>query len=1157
MATTPLINFPDNSGTTTDLNLTTNSSDFIFSGSVDANTIDIQIDVNESGFVSDPSLVNLTVPSYTVPNLNSFPNGIALEKGVNVIRLRAVDLSGSVSPASIITVNVVPEVDLAEVESPPTGIRLLRKSESVLIEWSNVGLENITNFNVYASTGEGGSGSGYLRLNQDAIPITSYTELSEELTEIGSASIDITNPDFISDGPVLGTNLDGSNDLRISSSLINSVNNVVVQETSVNRFSLLNTQKARLRFTIEEVREQRFFRFEHNRNDGIGNGILNSDTFSQVSPEDPIFYVVTASVFDRETGQLRESRFSSELSGAPLPLDTTVRGLRIREQPQIVQDYITDVQSAQPTLALIPASTIREVHIEPFANEAQKLYFLMDFVNRSKSFEAMLQIDDPNKSGTSILVRDSAYKQQLRSALSLSSDAAVQRLIDNSFESLASNYNVIRRGRRPAVVTQTFFTTTTPTRDLIVNQDAVVSSSKNTAAPRFRTAASITLPASDAQAYFNPDAQRYEVRIQVVAETPGSVGNIAASDLDTVVSGADGFSTINEVASDFGRDVASNLELAEESSRVLSSLDSGTPGGYELNAKGTAGLIQTKVVMSGDPSMMRDYDEVRLKHIGGKVDVYVRGTLERTIQETFAFQFSTSRNVRFDVIDPVSLTFRARDSRLSEDNPINEMLFNPAQNLGLRNQSNVPTSSYDLTGVVIVDFQTIRLNTSIPQPGTFLDDFVEGDYRFRSNNRFTASKQPIRRVTSVTGEISGALDAADGFTLFQTEDPLLEGRSTIAKDFVEINQIDDVPSGESITVNAEEHTMIGQFEEPLNSVGINEFTLQVFSEDRTVQYKGPTDANPDYLVSSGSQTTPLKLIRTTNSSIPSGSVISVDYEHDENFVVTYVINDVLQQLQAKYSKLRHTTADVLVKQAIENGLALEATAQLLPNADQPTTDSAARSAITILTDKRGIANPVRQSDATSVLDQTTGIDFVVQPLTRFSLVDGAQRVRDPLPSDSVFLSSLSQFSNSVYVLTQEFPFKTSDIGGPSTAHKGVFMDEQIMSMVNSLSSVGKLANQSYIIGRLGAVIDGYSDDATLTAAGFTTPEDRTEERLARTANRAIISLNAGIIPPDVPSNHDFAVSYIVEGDTDTKDLEVSSIEALVPSAITLTYRAAK
>jgi hypothetical protein len=263
---------------------------------------------------------------------------------------------------------------------------------------------------------------------------------------------------------------------------------------------------------------------------------------------------------------------------------------------------------------------------------------------------------------------------------------------------------------------------------------------------------------------------------------------------------------------------------------------------------------------------------------------------------------------------------------------------------------------------------------------------------------------------------------------------------------------------------------------------------------------------------------------------------------------------VLQQLQTRFSKQRHATADVLVKQCIENGLALEATLQLLSNADQPSSDSDIRSNITILTDKRGISNPTRQSDITSVMDQSEGVDFVVQPLTRFSLVDGAQRVRDSLPSNGVFLPSLSQFSNSVYILTQELPFQTSDGGGPSTLHKGVFKDELAMKLVSVITSVGIATNQAYIIGKLGAVIGGYTDDATLIAAGFTTAATRDTERLVRTANRILVSLNASSDPPDSPSLHTFTVSYIVNGDTDVKDLEVSSIEAIVPSAITLTYR---
>lgn len=331
----------------------------------------------------------------------------------------------------------------------------------------------------------------------------------------------------------------------------------------------------------------------------------------------------------------------------------------------------------------------------------QKAYFLMDFVHRSKSFAAMLQVDDPGLTGTSILVAASAYKQNLRTALSLSSDAAVQAVIDGSFDSLAGNFGVPRLGRRASVVNQTFYTATKPTADLIVAQNALVSSSQNSVAPRFRANGAAVLPAADAQAFYNPEKRRYEIKVQLVAEIPGSIGNLPAGEIDTVASGADGFQTVNDEAAQFGRDLQSNLELSEVALRKLSSLDTGTEGGYELTAIGTPGLIESLVVKSGDPDMMRDYDEVRGKHIGGKVDIWVKGVIERTITETFAFQFQIANSVRFDVIDPINLVFRARDSRLTVDNPIQEMLYNPSQGFGLRNHSLSPSEEYDLTGVGI------------------------------------------------------------------------------------------------------------------------------------------------------------------------------------------------------------------------------------------------------------------------------------------------------------------------------------------------------------------------------------------------------------------------------------------------------------------------
>lgn len=1146
MATAPKINFPDGSGTTTNLVITTNLFSLFLTGTVDANTVDVQVDINGSGFVSDPTLVGLTAPNFKIPNPSSFPDGLTLEKGVNVIRLRAIDLSGSVSPASTATITVVSDVDLQQVLAPPTGVQLRRRATSVDITWTDNMTTPPTGFNVYASTGPGGTGTGYLRVNADMIPAGSPSEITIEEFPLDSQTYDLDNPD--------GSGFNSA-DFRILTKTVDPTTQEEIEQKTLNSVSLIGSSKYRFSYSVSALNEVKRYVFNHDRRASIGSGILNNDSFSVVADDEPLYYVVTAVYFDSSTGVLQESRYSSELTGAPLALNSLIRGIRIRDQKQIAQDYIGEIQKTSPELSLIPGSTVREVHIEPFSNEIQKAYFLADFVHRAKSFPALLAIDDPGLTGKSIPVTQSAYKTNLKTALSTTDNAAVQVFIDSAFDSLALNFNVKRGGARPAVVEQTFYTFTKPTKDLVVQQGAIVTSATDPTAPRFISRGQVTLPALNASAYYNPEKRRYEVKVQMVAESPGSNGNVPANSLTTIVSGAKGFLTVNEVAADFGADRDSNLTLAENAMRALSSLDTGTSGGYARIAAGTPGVFESKIVRSGDPCMMRDWDPVRGKHVGGKVDIYVKGTIERTEVETFAFQFSVARNIRFDVIDATNLIFRARDSRLTPSNPIQEVLFNPSQGLGLRNHSNYPTTSYDLTGVTILDYRTIQVSTLIPQPTTLLDDFIEGDYRYRSNNRFTASLQPIRRVSSVVGEVSGALDPTLGYTLFKVQDPLLEGESTIATDYVEINQVGDRPSGAAILVNDEQHVMIGEFAEPLNSVGINEFTLRVFSKDRTVMYNGPDSPNPDYLILSGTQTTPLKIIRTSASAIPSGATVSVDYEHDENFTITYVVNDVLQQLQKRIDKMKHVTADVLVKQAIENPMSTEATIQLLANADQAGVDSNIRTAVTVLTDNKGIGQPIYQTDMSSAMKSVTGVDFIVQPFTKMTLQSGSLRIRDPIPSNSTFLPSLSAYTNAVYILTQALPFNTVDGGGDKTIHHGVYMDNLIMDAAPSLSQVGQGPYRAWIIGAQGAVIDGYSDDATLTPI-YITAEAVAKARLALTANKVVVSMNAGLSPPDVPENHSFSATYVVSGDSGSKDIQVSQVEYLTPGDLTLTFRSA-
>jgi hypothetical protein len=1139
MAAPPLINLPDGSGQTTDLIITSNLIGFIFTGSVASNTVDVQININSAGFISDPTLVSLTLPTFTIPNLNSLPQGIILQKGPNLIQLRTVDITGALSSPSTISINVVTENDLQIIPIPPTGIRVQRHANTIELQWTVASSVDPVGFNVYASTGEGGTDSGYLRVNKEMISFGLPKFEEREETPIDDVTFDFSNPN--------------GDDFKISTQLIDPATNALSSQTSLNVYPLIQSQNFRFSFKVSSLIINKFFSFEHSRTATALSGFLNSDTFSLLTNDTPLFYVVTAVYFDKTTGDYSESRFSNEVASFPLALDTTVRGLRIRDRRIVAQDFIREVAQAQPQLSLIPGSTIREIHIEPFSNEIQKAYFLMDFIHRAKSFAALLQIDDPNLTGISIDVPKSAYKQNLKTALGIESDDLTQQIIDFAFDALARNFNVTRAGPRRAIVTQTFFTSTRPTADMIVQQGAVIVSSQNANFPRFVTQGQVGIPFDDVDSFFNPNTRRYEIKVQAIAETPGAIGNVPAGALDTVSSGAPGFQTTNEVAATFGLDFQSNLELAEVSTRVLSSLDTGTEGGYELISIGTPNVLEAKAVKSGDRLMMRDYDPVRKKHIGGKVDIYIKGVVERIVTETFAFRFDTAKNIRFDVIDPLNFIFRARDSRLTIDNPIQEMLFNTAQGLGLRNHSVLPTGIYDLTGVTIIDFQTIQLNSLISQPATFLDDFVEGDYRFRSGNKFIASLQPIIRVGSVVGEVSGTLDSDDGFSLFKTEDPLLEGESTKASDFVAINQVNGVPAGNTISVNDEQHVLIGEYQERLNSVGINESTIVVFNADRTVTFNGPMTLSPDYLIISGTQTEPASIVRTTTSTIVSGATVSVDYEHDENFQITYVINDVLQTVQQRIDKTKHITADVIVKQTISNPISMEATIQLFSNADRSLTDSRVRTAITNLTNIRGIGEPIHLSDVIAVMDNTIGVDFIEQPFNKFTLADGALQVREAIPSSFVELSSLSQFTNVVYILTEPLNFATVDNGGNEFIHHGVYMDDVIMTFSETLSQIGSAVNQAFIIGNQGAVITGYSDDATLTPL-FVTPELVAEERLKRTANHIVISLDASRIPFDNPKNHSFAATYAVQGDKGAKNIDITETTFLAVGDITLTFR---
>jgi hypothetical protein len=1148
MASTPKIQLRDGSGFTSDLVLTTNQDSLFFNGTVDVSTADIQVSVNGGPFLSDPGLVKFDLPAFTVPNPSAFPSGLILDPGVNVILIRTIDIVGGVSAPAKITIT---KVRSADIQTPriPTGVRVRRLRDAVDVMaarpaalFQNIPV-NFRGFNFYASRDQGGT-SGYFRINEDLV------------TETSSTIFDEFADNFAKD--VVVWDAGNFTNLRIR----------VTEEDSFGREQLVHLDTTyptgvlnhQIRFTqtLEDLVVQPFISFRHFRRGGPG--IINEDQFADIIDTDPLFYVVTAVYFDPISNQEIESTYSQEVLGQPLIIDTSLRGIPLRDQSSIVLSYVAAIQQINQEISLIPGSTTRDVSIDPFASEAERLWFLVDFVHKAGSFLTLLAVDDANGDGVSDPVATSSYKTALKAALGLTSDVATQTVIDNAFDKLASNLGKSRLPGRPSIGQAVFYTTQTPTKDLPVPSGTVISSTADTdlgiPSVQFRVGGTFVLPAVDAQAFYNFDRKRYELVADITAVTIGADGNRPAGQI-TNAQGVSGLQVTNLEATVFGSDRESNSDLAQRCMLAYSSVDTGTEGGYASRAAGQTGIIKAKIVKSGDDLMMRDYDNVRGKHIGGKVDIWVEGLRERQISEKFAFTFEIAKDIRCEIIDLASLTFRVLDSRVTPSTPLIEILDNPATGLGVRNASS--GLDYNLSGVTILDYQTFRINTSIPQPVTHIDDIILADYRFRSVNAFTFTFQPVRRVISVVGEVSGALDPTLGYDLFKTDDPLLEGESTIAKNYLVINQVGGIPSGDTIPVNNELHVLIGAVQEPLLSIGINIKTIRVFDKTRTVEYEGPDGAAPDFDIVPGTPTTPVKIVRTSASTIPSGAEVSVDYQHDENFTVTYVINDLLQELQntienGKKSQrdARHVTADVIVKQAVDNSIDIETTIQLFQGATKDKADPLVRSNVSRQLDQKLIGQGSAQADIIAAIDDTDGVDFPVVPFARMAYADGSIKLRETVLSSVTRLPALDIGGNEAYILTDALENPTTDGGGLKTEHKGVFQDDVAMHLSDSLLLTAMTTNAAFIIGSAGAVIPGYTDAATLSAAGFTTPAQQAAELLRRTANHVVIALAA----LDAPSLHKYAVSYVIRGDSGSHDITSSAVEFITLGNFTLTFRAA-
>ena len=1114
---------PDNVLRSTTAFSTTQTTRF-FTGTLPTDTVDVEVSVYGGAYTSDPTLVSFSGTGFVIPNPASFPDGLNLFSGDNAIGVRAVGLLGGRSTPATVVARLLPPQQV-DVFAPPTAITIERLDGTVKVTALGLTDIRVTGYNFYAATETGGGNVGYSRINLNAVfdgdNVQNITELyaltSDNITQSSDplylrARIDQEQ----SDETVLSTDVNSRVEIPQS---------VTEIQTSV---------------TISSVDTITYYSFGHNRtaNNQSTPPTIFSGRFASTPPTDLLYYVVTAVYFDTITQTEFESYFSSEVVGAPAQVRQQISGLQAVSRQQILENAIATLYRQNPDIAVQPGSVVRDTFLDPFTTESERLRLLLDYVYRASSFDTLLLVDDPSGSGVSVTPASSSYKTVLARALFYSNIDDVQKVIDGSFDKIAANFNIIRKAGTGAVGEVRFFTSNIPTQTVAIPLGTSVTGGS----VQYRTTRSASLPVEQLASYYNPATRLYSVTVPIKASTVGRLTNVGARQISS--SNVFGMGVTNDAATFGGADEETNSQLAARARTALSSVDTGTSQGYLQTAASVPGTIQTFVVRAGSPLMQRDYDPTLKRHMGGTVDVWARGNRPVTVTDTFAFTYERKNDAQFVVIgNPLNYTFRSTDESLTPDNPLARMLDYASLGIGLRN---VTTGEYfDLTdgagnsGVTYLNFNTIQLNTSVIQPPVNLTDIVLGDYRYILGNKHVFSRQPVNAVIGVAGEQQGALDLSI-YSLVYPNSPLGLGQSTLAGDYLQISQSTDPtvvsPTGNMIPVSDEFHTITGYYTEYLFNLGAESLSLVVTNQLGTVTYNGPFDpsGSPDYTVVEGTSTSPVGIKRTITSTITDGQPILISYEYYENFVVTYQTNLVTSTLQQSLDDMAHATANVVAKQAVAVPVNITATVILRKGSNRTNTDIAIRNNLQYLVGSLRLGDPLRRSDVIATMDNSTGVSYVVVPLTLMVRASGTQVVRNDLDTgsfgDSFRVESWSNSKYATWLILQELDAPTLTGGGASNKFRAVYQDDEALNLQLSMpQNLALSGGSAFIIGKEGLAIPGYGTEVVM--------------------NRVLVSLPVG----DSPSSHSYWATYITAESAGNVDVDPSSLEYIVIGDLSLTF----
>lgn len=1017
----------------------------VVSGEIEYNTIIIvkqryKIDRNGvAGTWSQESTDNITVGTSSI-SVSSIPWSFTSEDlfelnpgNILTMEFKAYKVSNSIltlgeildsSSASKIIAYIVTEKEIQASADPPTGLKMKRFNNHIKIMVPQSGIlinpdNDFSGCNFYMSLNAGGGDNGYVLINE--IPVTDIdeSEIEEELLEEYSFE-------------------DTTNDLTITTTSTRQV---------LNTYYSIIFNKTIIASLVQAGKIPNIF-------------LADGET---LSTDNIYYFIATVKTFDKALNQLIESPYSQELEGKFINYTTDYQTLPKRSRSDILFSMSKDMMTNNERINIVPGTVIRDIS-DPISLEFERMYIIQDFIFACQSLDTLIKFDDADGDGESDPVTTSANKSALASALGVKDPVNLQLLIDEQFNKYAANEDKTRKGSVKAIGSVIFYTEVRPNNDIIILDDSIISTiydiDLGVGSVNFVVKGTKIMSSSNPDIYYNTSNKRYEIKADIEAEVAGSSGNVPAGAITTVQNLAPNLRVINNTPTRFGSDRESNQQLSDRIKIARMQYDSGTEGGYYSTAMDVPGVIQARVEKADDSLMMRDYSETSKTHIGGKVDAYIRGERPIQIMDQVAFSyeyptdtFGNKVGEIFSISNALDFRLRCKNSKVDSNSPI--VIVHKVRNL-------TKGKDYSLLNLRIIgDGDTILLekNAENLTIGMATIDVIEVNYLYRDSNMLVLSQQPVESISSVTTSGGVTIDTSK-YQLVKYEDPLLNGNSSISKDAIKFyfNENDEIQ--EFITVTDEEHDMLYGVPARLLLKGVTTSTVTVVP----MGAGDPYILDIDYSITEGSNIEYTYLNLLYNGMIRHGDRVSVSYQASENFNVSFITNDLIDQVQTKFNTMKHACADAIVKLAIKNYIDLSFIITRKTGTDVNLLKQRISTAISNYVTGLKMGDTLTQSSIASIVRNVKGIKDITIPFTKMM-----KRNSSFIPLDDIGYTTFEVYNKasasgitSYRSINNVLSYKTSDNGGDSNLFRGVYEDNKPLTLVTSPINVSRLAGNAYI-----------------------------------------------------------------------------------------------